>query len=99
MSIRGSPDQIEECLKFIVWSPKARDKTPLVSLKGMAFLCAVEAGMVQKLPDGSYEEAPFLQFWSEFAKFIPANCEGYANELESIVNLLERERSIKTSVK
>lgn len=77
--------------KFIVGSIKTRDKTPLVSLKGMAFLCAIEAGLVQKLPDGGYEEASFLRFWNAFSTFIPANRKGYANELESIANLLEKE--------
>ena len=64
----------------------------MVSLKGFALLCAIDAGMIQATSDGSFDDEPFLRFWDDFSKSISADRRGYPGELQGVVELRKKER-------
>ena len=76
---------------FFVFARKGKGAVQ-VSLKGLAFLCAIEAGMVQEIPNGGYDAEPFLMFWSELSKFIRADCSGYPTEIRNVIEFIQKEK-------
>lgn len=50
----------------------ATDDSVSLSLKGLALLDAIEAGLVREKADGSgYDISAFLRFWDAFSGWIP----------------------------
>lgn len=65
-----------------------------VSLKGLALLCAIDAGMILPDSDGNYDDGPFSRFWDEFSKFIRADRSGYPNEMQDAIEFLQEEKGM-----
>ena len=84
-------DRLKRRRKLFVGALKGRGGVQ-VSLKGLAFLCAIDAGMVLPDPDGGYDDRPFLLFWSEFSKFIRADRNGYPDEMRDVIELVQKEK-------
>lgn len=87
-------DRLRRRRKFFIFTPKGKGAAR-ISLKGIALLCAVDAGMIREASDGGYDDEPFLRFWDEFSKFIPADRSGYPNELQDVLELLQEEKDEK----
>lgn len=84
-------DRLKRRRKFLVFSPGRKGEMRL-SLKGMALLCAIDAGMIREASDGSYDDEPFLRFWDEFSRFIKADRGGYPDEIRNVAKLLQKEK-------
>lgn len=103
MNVKANKGLYKRMKKAILWQPVRRRRKLFVgalkgrggvqvSLKGLAFLCAIEAGMVQEIPGGDYDNKPFLRFWDEFSRFIRADRGGYPNEMRDVIEMLKKEK-------
>ncbi len=63
-----------------------------ITLKGTALLHAIDAGLVQETADGrGYNIGPFLKFWENFSRLLPAELKEGPDDLPNILEMIQKQ--------